>query len=257
MKRIVKKAFSCLLALTMTVSMIPSQTFAVDADSDEGGESSDVSETFNVEFETENELRKTVDLKSVSTDNVIGDNSETNLISLQAANFEFSTLSGKIVDSNGHGIIGVSVQNYNIDENTVLTLCTTNSNGLWNSVAYDVISGYTYVVRYYKTGYTFNKNNIQCVASAEGTTVEDVVATALNTSGLVCNENDYTYSVSDEKATITKYTGTSSAIILPSEYEGYPVVAIDAGSFENNSSLVVHRVTFLRRGHKRKAALGR
>lgn len=122
-----------------------------------------------------------------------------------ASSFEFSNINGKVVDTEGNGISGVSVQLYNIDENILLTLCTTKTDGKWSTVEYDAIANYTYLIRYYKTGFEFSDNNIKVIAASGGTTVDDVIATELSIGELICNEDDYTYTVSGEKATIKKH----------------------------------------------------
>lgn len=144
MKRIAEKALSCLLVLTMTVSMIPSQVFAADTDADEGDESAVLAGNFDVEFQAEDESRATGAVGSGILDGIIEDDTEPNTVSPQASNFEFSSLSGKVVDSDSQGVSGVSVQIYNIDENTLLPYCTTDSSGLWKTDDYEVIVGYTY-----------------------------------------------------------------------------------------------------------------
>ncbi|MDL2293939.1 leucine-rich repeat protein [Ruminococcaceae bacterium OttesenSCG-928-D13] len=49
----------------------------------------------------------------------------------------------------------------------------------------------------------------------------------------------YTYTVSSNRATITGYTGSVSALVIPSELDGYPVVAIGSSVFYNRKELVV------------------
>ena len=48
---------------------------------------------------------------------------------------------------------------------------------------------------------------------------------------------DYTYTVSDGKATITGYTGAGGAITIPSTLGGYPTMAIGNNAFESCTSL--------------------
>ena len=45
-------------------------------------------------------------------------------------------------------------------------------------------------------------------------------------------EGDYTYTVSDGQATITRYNGTGGAVVIPSTLGGYPVTAIGEFSFD-------------------------
>ena len=50
-------------------------------------------------------------------------------------------------------------------------------------------------------------------------------------------DSDYTYTVTDEKVTITKYTGSDEELVIPDTLGGYPVVAIGERAFRNNSSI--------------------
>ena len=50
-------------------------------------------------------------------------------------------------------------------------------------------------------------------------------------SALAAQSGDYTYTVSNGKATITGYSGGGGAVIIPSKLGGYPVTAIGEGAF--------------------------
>ncbi len=56
-------------------------------------------------------------------------------------------------------------------------------------------------------------------------------------------EGDYKYTVTDEKATITRYTGDGGRVTIPGELGGYPVTVIGEGSFSgytyNLTSVVI------------------
>ena len=58
MKRIANKVLSCILALTMVVSMVPSQAFATDVE-DEAETDSVLAGCFDVEFEAEDGTEQT------------------------------------------------------------------------------------------------------------------------------------------------------------------------------------------------------
>ena len=210
MKTLFNRTVSMVLVLAMLLSTMPLQVFAVN---------NEEAETHEAEAYLESDL-----IEAYSVD-------------LLSADFEFSTLNGTVVDSSGNALSGVSVWIYNLDENVALTKCVTNASGNWSSAEYDAIVGYSYIVNYYKSGYDFVHNNIQCVAQSGGTTIETVTATQI--AGLVFNEADYTYTTDTEAetATITGYTGTDAAIQLPSELGGYPVVAIGSNTFKKNTTL--------------------
>jgi hypothetical protein len=53
---------------------------------------------------------------------------------------------------------------------------------------------------------------------------------------------DFTFSVSDDSATITGYTGIGGSITIPSSYQRKPVIAIDNNVFKNNKDIT--SVTF-------------
>ncbi len=54
---------------------------------------------------------------------------------------------------------------------------------------------------------------------------------------LAAEEGDYTYTVSDGKATIDKYNGNGGDIIIPDTLGGYPVITIGYAAFYSCSSL--------------------
>ncbi|MGN0334131.1 MAG: leucine-rich repeat protein [Lachnospiraceae bacterium] len=158
------------------------------------------------------------------------------LASAQAA-FEFSTLTGTIQDPDGNGVGGVSVLLYNIEENEALTLCTTDDSGRWTTAEYDIIGGYHYLVRYYKQGYEFERNRMECMASGSETMLDPVTAEKITSEEPVCNPSDYEYTIADEQAVITKYNGSDTVLRTPSEFGGCPVTEIGRGAFENHATI--------------------
>jgi len=216
-----KRFTSLFLSISMLTSLIPTHVFALDAPLTEQTElESFVQPESSVQSENSVQPEELVDAYSME---------------LFAETFDFSTLTGKVTDSDGAGVPGVSVLLYNIEENEALSLCTTNTNGVWQSAQYDVIADYTYVIRYYKAGYTFSQNNVFCTAYLGGTTVATVTADALG--NLVCNPDDYSYKVSNETVTITSYNGTDTSIHVPDTLDDYPVVAIGDNAFKQCTGL--------------------
>ncbi len=57
------------------------------------------------------------------------------------------------------------------------------------------------------------------------------------TTGQV-SAKDFEYTISGKYATISKYTGNSSNVIIPAVIENYPVTRIQKNTFQNNSSVV-------------------
>ena len=91
-------------------------------------------------------------------------------ISLMAV--EYTTISGKVVDTNGSGISGVSVQVFDVTEGEVLELCTTGSNGSWTTSL--PIIGNTYMVRYHDPRYTFANTDDWFVAPSGGIVLDNM-----------------------------------------------------------------------------------
>ena len=214
MKQQFKRILSVFLIFAMVVSFFPMQLKAADLEEDLPADDS-----------------------SQEVEAIEPEQDATDSVDVQRGNVAFTTLSGTVVDASGNGMQGVSVVLYNYDENMLLPQCFTDSNGAWSSVEFDVLVGYTYLMSFYKAGYQFSANNFEVIAADGGTTVQTVTATALDIPGLICKENDYTYTISSEKATITKYTGSDTAIILPEKLGGYPVTAVGASAFQNNKTL--------------------
>ena len=214
MKQQFKRILSVFLIFAMIVSFFPMQIKAADLEEDLPADDS-----------------------SQEVEAIEPEQDATDSVDVQRGNVAFTTLFGTVVDASGNGMQGVSVVLYNYDENMLLPQCFTDSNGAWSSVEFDVLVGYTYLMSFYKAGYRFSANNFEVIAADGGTTVQTVTATALNIPGLVCKENDYTYTISSEKATITKYTGSDTAIILPEKLGGYPVTAIGENAFKDNKTL--------------------
>ena len=50
-------------------------------------------------------------------------------------------------------------------------------------------------------------------------------------------DGDYTYTVSDGKATVTVYRGSDAAVVVPDTLGGYPVVGIGGDAFRSNTAL--------------------
>ena len=70
MKRIASKVLSCIIALTMVVSMVPSQAFATDVE-DEVASDSVLAGSFDVEFEAEDESGLAEDADSLDSDGLV------------------------------------------------------------------------------------------------------------------------------------------------------------------------------------------
>jgi hypothetical protein len=67
-------------------------------------------------------------------------------------------------------------------------------------------------------------------------TAVPLVASADEVSG------DFTYTVTDDAATITKYTGTAPAPLIPSELGGKPVTVIATDAFRSNTTLITANI---------------
>ena len=153
--------------------------------------------------------------------------------STEKISYDLTGIGGAV---SGDILADVSVSIYDKTERKYIAYdVRTDIEGLWSEE--DVTVGNVYIIRFYKAGYEFSDNNLEVTAESGSTEVPTVTATALDIPGLICKENDYTYTISSEKATITKYTGSDTAIILPEKLGGYPVTAVGASAFQNNKTL--------------------
>ena len=50
-------------------------------------------------------------------------------------------------------------------------------------------------------------------------------------------DDGFSYTITEEKVTITNYTGSTTDVVIPSEIEGYPVVSIGNSAFSNDNVL--------------------
>ena len=128
-------------------------------------------------------------------------------------NYDKNTVTGKVVDANGNGIADVFVKIYNTTLNKLEFEIFTDEAGEWKIE--NRIYETEYEIRYYKTLYEFSSEKINCVVGSGTTIVADVVGNKVELQGYECNEEDYTYIVSDGYATITGYTGTATNILIP------------------------------------------
>ncbi len=81
----------------------------------------------------------------------------------------------------------------------------------------------------------------EATSSVTATTIEATTSpnTTLppTTAGTVSTK-DFEYTISGKYATITKYTGNASSVIIPAVIEGCAVTKINGNTFQNNSSIV-------------------
>lgn len=141
-----KRFVSALLAIMMVITLVPTQAFAA---SEDGGESESLvsAGSFDLDFVEESAPEQQED----------------------------SVLGGRIVDTYGQGMSDVSVQIYDQDENALLGLCTTDWSGAWTSAGYNAEDGHTYVLRFYKAGYSFSSNLLEYIAMPGDIGIDDVM----------------------------------------------------------------------------------
>ena len=81
-----------------------------------------------------------------------------------------------------------------------------------------------------------SKSRIICVAL-----IVAIIATVITSLGsftaFAATEGDYEYTVSNGKATITKYNGRGCDVIIPSTFGGYPITTIGDEAFKKCRSL--------------------
>lgn len=98
------------------------------------------------------------------------------------------------------------------------------------------------------TGATTNlagnkESDTQTGENSSSSDTNDNNSGSTNTSSKpVLNYDDWEYTISNSKATITKYTGNDKNIIVPDNFDGANVSYVSSGTFKDNSS--IETVTF-------------
>ena len=111
----------------------------------------------------------------------------------------------------------------------------TDASGEWSA---PVISGHKYVIRYHSSRYSFSQDTFVYENAAESTTVPTVTATALFTDTAETVVSEFTYEVlNGSYASITKYTGSSTNVVVPEKIDSYIVQKIAQSAFANNKTL--------------------
>jgi len=65
-----------------------------------------------------------------------------------------------------------------------------------------------------------------------------IALTALTFKSSAEISGDYTYALVNGEAKITKYSGTATELVIPSEIDGYKVTSVGASTFDGNRNLV-------------------
>ena len=248
------KRFICsLLIVSLISSLVPARALAEETDAGDTARSSSAfsGESLVTAFESDVAI-----VPQDETDAAVPEEPDASAPEAPV----LSSLSGRVITSEGSGAAGVTVQLCCTDDGALLPPYLTDGSGAWTSAEGDVVAGYTYVVSYCKDGCTFSENDIQVTAQEGGTLLPDVTVSLpaadsttsgedassggsaagsplFTADGLVCNPADYTYNVSNESAVITKYSGSDTAIQLPAELDGYPVTAIGKNAFQYNTTI--------------------
>ena len=76
----------------------------------------------------------------------------------------------------------------------------------------------------------------QKISIADGNT--RLLSAEIHYTGTEPDPSDFTYRILSGTVTVTGYTGTDTAVVIPDEIEGYPVTAIGASAFYNRAGLV-------------------
>ena len=85
-------------------------------------------------------------------------------------------------------------------------------------------------------GYKTLKSN-RLAAAVLAAALLMLLALLLPATARAAADGDFTYTVSEDAATITKYTGTGGAVTIPDTLGGYPVTAIGSRAFERCTKL--------------------
>jgi len=81
------------------------------------------------------------------------------------------------------------------------------------------------------------KNSTGTVYYLSGTTGWSATFGGLKTSAVNYNSNGFNWAVTNNIITITGYTGSSGAVVIPSTIFGLPVTTIGSNGFQNKSSI--------------------
>ena len=147
-----------------------------------------------------------------------------------------SAFSGKITDSTGAGIEGVSVCIWDVAKNEPLGTYFTAADGSW--FCDEAISGRAYRIRYHHPAYSFAVNNFDREGSASGVTLPETKGTFRFSGTEETDGTDFTYSVLNGSfISITKYNGRAEEVVIPAKIGDYTVQAIGADAFNGNTSL--------------------
>lgn len=85
---------------------------------------------------------------------------------------------------------------------------------------------------------TQTTTNISTTLPADTTSSTTITTTLPPTTAGQVSVEDFEYTISGNYATITKYTGNSSNVVIPAVIEGAPVIRIKQNTFQNNSTVV-------------------
>ncbi|WP_026497105.1 leucine-rich repeat protein, partial [Butyrivibrio sp. WCD3002] len=140
---------------------------------------------------------------------------------------------GRVVDSEGKGVAGITVSVFDVTENKVILTDETDESGEWSFGT--ATGGHSYRIGYASSGYTLNPRTQSCVAQQD-TPLEDVVATLKNQEETDASYFEYTKTTGNN-IKITKYTGSLETVVIPEEIDGNTVQEIGKEVFKGKEEL--------------------
>ena len=151
----------------------------------------------------------------------------------QRLDSEDALIYGKVTDQTGKGVEKVFISIYNKDERKTETQTYTDSDGKWNYNK--AVKGRNYRIYFWHEEYQFQVAYID--STADGSAI-NITGTPNYEKGQENPQEDFEYSkINGNDIRITKFKGTGSKVVIPTQIEGYTVKELGNSVFANNQEL--------------------
>jgi len=150
---------------------------------------------------------------------------------------ETSAILGKVIDSSGEGISGISVIILDASFNEIIGEFKTAEDGTW--LCQNAVVGNNYTINFSHPNYIIANNRYVCTATKSGITVPEVTATLKIDLDETTPASDFRYTaLNGTYATITGYTGSGTTVVIPEQIDGYIIQNIGDNAFRDNTEIV-------------------